>query len=90
MDAITAAGVTHAVTVNCSRGLLEGCSCSEGGSRAELDWKWRGCSDDVKFGSQAAENFLGTLEEAQDAPALVRRHNNRAGRMVSVTPISNS
>lgn len=82
MNAITAAGVTFAITKSCSQGLLEGCSCSEGGSRADHDWKWRGCSDDVDFGSRAAEHFLGTLDEAQDAPALVSRHNDHAGRMV--------
>lgn len=82
VDAVTAAGVAFAITRSCSQGLLEGCSCSEGGSRADHDWKWRGCSDDVDFGSRAAEHFLGTLEDAQDAPALVSRHNNYAGRMV--------
>ncbi|XP_050730868.1 protein Wnt-8b-like [Eriocheir sinensis] len=81
VDAITAAGVTFAITKSCSQGLLEGCSCSEGGSRADHDWKWRGCSDDVDFGSRAAEHFLGTLEEAQDAQALVSRHNDYIGRM---------
>lgn len=82
VDAIIAAGVMFAITKSCSQGLLEDCSCSEGGSRADHNWKWRGCSDDVVFGSRAVEHFLGTLEEAQDAPALVRRHNYQAGRMV--------
>lgn len=82
MDAVIAAAVTHAVTKSCSKGLLEGCSCSEGGSRADHDWKWRGCSDNIDFGSRAAEHFLGVVEEARDAPALVSSHNNHVGRMV--------
>ncbi|MPC53903.1 Protein Wnt-8b [Portunus trituberculatus] len=81
VHAITSAGVTYAVTKNCSQGHIKGCSCSEGGSRSHQDWKWRGCSDDVHFGSQVAERFLDSLEVAQDAPALVNRHNNRLGRM---------
>ncbi|XP_027207169.2 protein Wnt-8b-like [Penaeus vannamei] len=80
MHAITAAGVVFTITKNCSRGELEGCSCSGGQGGRRRDWKWDGCSENVEFGSRITKQFLDALETGQDAKALVNLHNNLAGR----------
>lgn len=82
MHAITAAGIVFTITKNCSRGELEGCSCSGGQGGKQRDWKWDGCSENVDFGSRITKQFLDALETGQDAKALVNLHNNLAGRSV--------
>uniref|UniRef100_T1IPG9 Protein Wnt n=1 Tax=Strigamia maritima TaxID=126957 RepID=T1IPG9_STRMM len=57
LNAITAAGVTYAVTQACSAGLLPQCTCDRGrrGRRtagvnevpADGNWEWSGCGDNV-------------------------------------------
>uniref|UniRef100_A0A8C6WZ88 Protein Wnt n=1 Tax=Neogobius melanostomus TaxID=47308 RepID=A0A8C6WZ88_9GOBI len=81
--AITAAGVTHAVTQACSMGDLLQCGCEATRNRDPprpssyspgdgVKWEWGGCGDDVEFG----------YEKSNDIRTLIDLHNNEAGRLV--------
>ncbi|XP_013793337.1 protein Wnt-7b-like, partial [Limulus polyphemus] len=80
--AISSAGVTYAVTQACSRGNISLCGCDrtkEGISRRG-EWKWGGCSADVRYGMKLARQFLDARELEGDARSLMNLHNNKAGR----------
>lgn len=74
VHAIMAAGITHTLTLNCSRGDFENCLC--GGN-----FKLKGCSDNVHFGIQVAKQFLDTPEHGLDSTSMANLHNNEAGRV---------
>ncbi|XP_076820358.1 protein Wnt-2b-A-like [Clavelina lepadiformis] len=83
VHAITSAGVTYAVTQACSLGVLPDCSCDRKkvGKGPDGSFEWGGCSDDVKYGMEFAQNFIDAVEIGRhDARANMNRHNNRAGR----------
>ena len=90
MYSITAAGVVHAVTKSCSRGVLADCSCDmvKQSSRKEKTWKWGGCSDDIKYGLWFSRTFVDAPEyrarsRKRSGRYLMNLHNNEAGRQVS-------
>ena len=81
VHAIMSAGITHTLTRNCSRGDFEDCICDTKFSRPEVGFKMRGCSDNVHFGSQVAEQFLDATEAGTDSTSMANLHNNEAGRV---------
>ncbi|KFB53744.1 wingless protein [Anopheles sinensis] len=93
VHAITAAGITYAVTKACTMGELLECSCQKHLKTRELHtitmltgqeekWKWGGCDDNVNFGVRKSKDFLDArLRRKSDIKTLVRLHNNNAGRM---------
>ncbi len=87
VHAITAAGITHTLTRNCSRGDFADCVCdtrprAPAPSSPELEWEMRGCSDNYNFGAQVAQQFLDARENGLDSASLANLHNNEAGRVV--------
>ena len=64
------AGITHTLTKNCSRGDFADCVCDTRFTRPEMGWKMRGCSDNVHFGSQVAQQFLDATEAGTDSASL--------------------
>ena len=83
VHAITAAGITHTLTKNCSGGDFPDCVCDNRLTRRQLGWEWGGCSDNYHFGSQVAKQFLDTVESGANSQSLANLHNNEAGRIVS-------
>lgn len=88
VHAITAAGVTYAVSRACSMGLLLGCSChmisKSSTSMLGVAYDWRGCSDNIQFGYKKSREFMGNkFKKRNDVESLVLRHNYEAGRLVS-------
>ncbi|XP_012680911.3 protein Wnt-8a-like [Clupea harengus] len=83
VNAISAAGVMHALTKNCSMGELSHCGCDDSnvGKMGGRGWMWGGCSDNVDFGEKISKQFVDALENGQDARAAVNLHNNEAGRL---------
>eukprot|EP00795_Rhopilema_esculentum_P013253 gene13253-4084_t len=90
--AITAAGVSYALTRACSDGSLKGCQCVSS-NRHKLTsegWEYEGCHDNVKFGYRIGKRFVDSRERGRDFRATVNLHNNEAGRMAvsSLTEVS--
>ncbi|CAL8262720.1 unnamed protein product [Lota lota] len=82
VHAISAAGVMHTLTRNCSQGDLGNCGCdvSKNGKIGGRGWLWGGCSDNVDFGERISKQYVDAQETGQDSRAAVNLHNNEAGR----------
>ncbi|KAJ9577249.1 hypothetical protein L9F63_006223, partial [Diploptera punctata] len=48
-------------------------------------WKWGGCSHNLDFGIDFSRSFLDSREKAGDIQSRINLHNNKAGRLVSIT-----
>lgn len=86
--AISAAGIAHSVARACSMGRLLSCGCDPSSYKEKavtkdrnIQWKWGGCSHNVKYGMDFSKQFLDSLEKAGDIQSTVNLHNNRAGRL---------
>ncbi|XP_015911327.1 protein Wnt-7b-like isoform X1 [Parasteatoda tepidariorum] len=85
MYSVTSAGVTFVITQSCSRGNVSDCGCDKSQSSVKplnhpTDWKWGGCSVDVKYGIRLSRKFIDAREMEGDARSLMNLHNNHAGR----------
>lgn len=93
--AISSAGVVYAITRACSQGELKSCNCDGQkhgrSSDATGSFDWGGCSDNINYGIKFAKAFVDAREKMmKDARALMNLHNNRCGRMVSVSQLANT
>ena len=73
------------ITQSCSRGNVSDCGCDRRKKVTRLpdmDWKWGGCSVDVRYGTRLAKKFIDSREMEGDARSLMNLHNNQAGRKV--------
>lgn len=83
--AITAAGVTFAVTEACAMGKLMQCSCDNKVQdiNTDGDWVWGGCNDNVDFGYRKSKDFMDARKRKRrgDLTTRIQLHNNEAGRL---------
>lgn len=85
VHAIASAGVAFAVTRSCAEGTSTICGCDSHHKGPPGDgWKWGGCSEDADFGVLVSREFADARENRPDARSAMNRHNNEAGRTVSV------
>lgn len=86
IHAISAAAVTHEITLQCRLSKIPGCRCAEVTEKPRNgsdDRQWGGCGDNIKYGEQETGRLLDNLEQGNDATAAVNRHNNEVGRKVT-------
>lgn len=85
VHAIASAGVAFAVTRSCAEGTSTICGCDSHhkGPPGE-GWKWGGCSEDADFGVLVSREFADARENRPDARSAMNKHNNEAGRTVSL------
>lgn len=86
LHAISAAAITHEITLQCRQNKIPGCQCVEirnKPQRGNGDWQWGGCSDNIWFGENATRSFIDGLEQqAESVRRAVNLHNNEIGRRV--------
>ena len=84
LHAISAAAITHELTVQCRQNRIPGCRCGKTREqpKGKSDWQWGGCSDDIKFGEKETRRFIDKLEKGNDARTAFNLHNNQVGRKV--------
>lgn len=85
--AISSAAVIISVAKACSQGKLLNCGCDSNqykvkGMRASTDWKWGGCSHNLKYGIKFSKMFLDKKDKAMDIHSKINIHNNNVGRLV--------
>lgn len=85
IHAITAAGVSYAITKGCSQGELQGCGCDQSKVGEAGTFTWAGCSDNVMYGTAFSKRFTDARERLKNTNgrSLMNLHNNQAGREVS-------
>ena len=86
--AISSAGVMYSVTRACAKGELEGCGCDVSVRTKDTKGKfeWGGCSENLRYGSQFAEDFVDSKEQKEQdlsENGMMNLWNNQAGRLVS-------
>ena len=84
LHAISAAAITHELTVQCRQNRIPGCRCGKTRKqpKGKSEWQWGGCSDDIKFGEKETRRFIDKLEKGNDARTAFNLHNNQVGRKV--------
>ncbi|XP_043194014.1 protein Wnt-6-like [Amphibalanus amphitrite] len=84
VNAITSAGLMHAITAGCSRGHIIDCTCEVPVSVRKTDhrWSWSGCGDNAVYGYKKSRQFLEALfRRKADVKTLIMLHNNEVGRL---------
>ena len=86
LHAISAAAITHELTMQCRQNRIPGCRCGKTREqqKGNSDWQWGGCSDDIKFGEKETRRFIDKLEKGNDARTAFNLHNNHVGRKVGL------
>ena len=87
LHAISAAAITHELTLQCRQNRIPGCKCGKTRRqpKGNIGWQWGGCSDDIKFGEKETRRFIDKLERGGDAArTALNLHNNEVGRKVKL------
>lgn len=73
--ALSSAAVSRALARACAQGTITSCSCGIHPKRIRKQFKWSGCSDNVKFANNFGRKFMDAADSA---------HTNDA-RFVSIS-----
>ncbi|XP_078384175.1 protein Wnt-8b-like [Oculina patagonica] len=86
LQAITAAAITHEITLQCRENKIPECRCVELKNRQPKggngDWQWGGCSDNIWFGENMTRSFIDSMQQGDNARKAVNLHNYDIGRKV--------
>ena len=79
VNAITAAGIAHSVSKDCSKGSLTSCGCRHKKVRNEDkgSWQWGGCNDNLSYGELISKQLL----DLEQVGSVAKLHNNQVGRI---------
>ncbi|CAH1797263.1 unnamed protein product [Owenia fusiformis] len=80
--AISSSGVMFAVTRACAKGVLGICGCDTSIRKkdTEGDFKWGGCSHNIKYGDKFTKEWVDAQEVRLTKDGLMNTWNNEAGR----------
>lgn len=74
VHAIAAAGIVHSIATACSVGNLTDCACDKsriGSIRQEENWKWGGCSNNIRYGMLFAKHLVELLDAVHQHSRLL-------------------
>lgn len=83
LHAVLAAGIVHSIATACSVGNLSDCACDKtrvGSIGKEENWKWGGCSNNIRHGMLFAKHLVELLDTVHShsrynkPAALTSRH----------------
>nr|ADF31344.1 WNT11 [Perionyx excavatus] len=90
--ALASASLTQSIAKFCSSGNTNKCHCGRQPHEAPTgDFKWGGCSDDVRFGVAFTQNFADTpWNKTKDKAkrSMMNLHNSRVGRKAMTDSLS--
>ncbi|CAG9535675.1 unnamed protein product [Cercopithifilaria johnstoni] len=80
--ALSSAAVSRALARACAQGTIASCSCGSHPKRITKQFRWAGCSDNVKFANNFGRKFMDAADSphTNDARSMMNLHNNRVGR----------
>uniref|UniRef100_A0A183ENC8 Protein Wnt n=1 Tax=Gongylonema pulchrum TaxID=637853 RepID=A0A183ENC8_9BILA len=80
--ALSSAAVSRTLARACAQGVIASCSCGSYPKRIHKQFKWTGCSDNIKYANNFGRKFMDAadLDHADDARSMMNLHNNRVGR----------
>lgn len=78
VHALTAAALTHSISRACAEGKMMKCQCApeKGPESTRKQWKWGGCSDNIKYGKRITRNFLDLHPTDGDQVTELLRHDS--------------
>lgn len=81
VHAITAAGIVHSIATACSVGNLSDCACDKTRTglirRQEENWKWGGCSNNIRHGMLYAKHLVELLDAVHEHQSSSQHHHNK-------------
>lgn len=83
VHALTAAALTYQISRACAEGTMTRCQCANERRPATKQFRWGGCSDNVKHGKRVARNFLElqSSDGVEDESTVMLRHDSEVGIM---------
>lgn len=84
VHAIAAAGIVHSIAWACSAGTLADCACDKTRvgliRRQDENWKWGGCSNNVRHGMLFAKHLVELLDASHEHERMLKhnRHSNKS------------
>ncbi|XP_051859043.1 protein Wnt-4 isoform X1 [Drosophila albomicans] len=80
VHALTAAAMTHSIARACAEGRMTKCSCGpRKQNRADQDFQWGGCNDNLKHGKRVTRSFLELRGGDGDEVTEILRHDSEVG-----------
>ncbi|ALC38809.1 Wnt4 [Drosophila busckii] len=80
VHALTAAAMTHSIARACAEGRMTKCSCGpRKQNRADQDFQWGGCNDNLKHGKRVTRSFLDLRGGDGDEVTEILRHDSEVG-----------
>ncbi|KAH8378511.1 hypothetical protein KR093_011749 [Drosophila rubida] len=77
VHALTAAAMTHSIARACAEGRMTKCSCGpRKQNRADQDFQWGGCNDNLKHGKRVTRSFLELRGGDGDEVTEILRHDS--------------